>query len=159
MSFSGRRVSILRPSNRRFSQSKGLSENGWFISLKACSPSSSYLHLHLHLRTDGPIPPRATVRDPSPVPNRPRGTPSPRRPRCFPCLDRCSLVHRASHRTRLRRGSLQLGQSGSGCSRSGRRDRGKLPPTDHNPHYLCCARVRPDRRYQAVARRRCTSVQ
>jgi hypothetical protein len=28
MSFSGRRVSILRPSNRRFSQGKGLSENG-----------------------------------------------------------------------------------------------------------------------------------
>lgn len=43
------------------------------------------------------FPPRATVRDSSPVPNRPRGTPSPRRSRCFPCLDRCSLVHRASH--------------------------------------------------------------
>jgi len=53
-------------------------------------------------RTNGPIPPRATVRNPSPIPTRPRGTSSPRRSRCFPCLHRCSLVHRASHRARLR---------------------------------------------------------
>ena len=31
MSFSGRRVSILRPSNRRFSLGKELSENGAFF--------------------------------------------------------------------------------------------------------------------------------
>jgi hypothetical protein len=33
MSFSGRRVSILRPSNRRLSVSKGLSENGEYLLL------------------------------------------------------------------------------------------------------------------------------
>lgn len=33
MSFSGRRVSILRPSNRRLSVSKGLSENGECVQL------------------------------------------------------------------------------------------------------------------------------
>jgi hypothetical protein len=35
MSFSGRRVSILRPSTRRFSASKGLSDNGAYFSLLA----------------------------------------------------------------------------------------------------------------------------
>ena len=148
MSFSGRRVSILPASNRRFSTGKDLSLNGTW------PPSSSFSIFHINRQcSNSRTHPthRTPLRNPSSIPKRPRRTPTSRWSRSLPCLNRCRLVYRTRHWTRLCRRPFFLGKPRPGCPRGRRRDRGQFPPSHVHPHHLCFARVWSHGRYQASA--------